>query len=306
MMFKPRIFISSTLGENLEIRSNLKDFYASVGAEVMLYEKTLTPSVNTMTYRKDILDADFIIMIIKDDYGKRTEKGISGTHEKLRIALDTKIPMHVYIKLEEGKRDADELIKEINNNKISFYYFKTDKDLFKRIKETTFTIAKEIMLKNIEDARLPKETVKKISGEYDYGKAMEIINIVESMIKTSNSGFDWVDSTIFTDFIGPIDYENNYQPWIFIDKKLQDIFGGMLSVYHEYEWHGNDYTSIAGSHRTVKVPVLGEVILSRCSASIHPKYEREHYESIFERFLEKYIEFREYVGRMRLSVDTVV
>ncbi|EMS72750.1 hypothetical protein [Ruminiclostridium cellobioparum] len=72
---------------------------------------------------------------IKNQYGNRTETGISGTHEELQIALETNIPKHVYIKLEDGDRDAKELINEIDNNQISYYYFKDDDDLLKRIQE---------------------------------------------------------------------------------------------------------------------------------------------------------------------------
>ncbi|MBU3251553.1 DUF4062 domain-containing protein [Clostridium algidicarnis] len=161
MIFRPRIFISSTLSENLNVRSEIETFFLSIGAEAMLYEKNLTPSVNIMTYRKDILDADFIIFTVKSQYGNRTEAGISGTHEELQIALEANIPKHVYIKLEDGESDAKELIEEIDNNKISYYYFKDDEGLLKRIKETTFTIAKEIMLKKVEDAQLPKVLLKR-------------------------------------------------------------------------------------------------------------------------------------------------
>ena len=157
MIFKPRIFISSTLSENLTIRSQIEKFFFSIGAETLLYEKNLTPSVSPMTYRNDIIDADFIIFIIKNKYGQRTENGISGTHEEFNISLETNIPKHVYIKLENGERESKELIEVINNNQISYYYFKTDKDLLKRIKETTFTIAKEIMLRKVEDAQLSKK-----------------------------------------------------------------------------------------------------------------------------------------------------
>jgi hypothetical protein len=150
MIFKPRIFISSTIGENLEIRDELQNFYTSIGAEALLYEKNLTPSTLPMTYRKDILDADFVIFIIKDDYGKPTDAGISGTHEEFQIVLSTSIPKHVYIKLKNGgsdlkKKSLKKFIAEIEKEQISYYYFKDDKDLLKRIKETTFTIAKDIM-----------------------------------------------------------------------------------------------------------------------------------------------------------------
>lgn len=307
MIFKPRIFLSSTLNENLKIRSEIEKFYSGIGAEAMLYEKNLTPSVNTMTYRKDILDADFIIFIIKNKYGTRTEKGISGTHEEFQIALETNIPKHIYIKLEESERDAKELIEEIDNNQVSYYYFKNDEDLFKRIKETTFTIAKEIMLKKIEEASLPKNSVKKISVKHDYDKAVDIIKIIESMKKVSRSTeFDWIDSTLFHSFIEPIEMYRDNEAWIFIDRKIEDILDELLSIYKQFNQHSCDYTSIPGTHRTIKVQVLGEIIVSRCSVCPSPKLSHAEYGNIIKAFLDKYNEFREYIGRMRLFTDTII
>lgn len=307
MIFKPRIFLSSTLSENLNIRSEIETFFSSIGAEAMLYEKNLTPSVNTMTYRKDILDADFIIFIIKNVYGTRTEKGISGTHEEFQIALDTNIPKHIYIKLGENERDAQELIDEINNNQISYYYFKSDEDLFRRIKETTFTIAKEIMLKKVEEASLPKNSVKKISVKYDYDKAIEIIKIIESMKRVSRyTEFSWVDSTLFHSFIEPIEMYRTNEAWFFIDRRIEDILDELLIIYNQFNQHCYDYTSISGTHRTIKVQVLGEVTISRCSACPNPTLSYTQYEDIVRKFLDKYNEFREYIGRMRLFTDTIV
>lgn len=307
MIFRPRIFISSTLSENLKIRSEIETFFSSIGADAMLYEKNLTPSTNIMTYRKDILDADFVIFIVKKQYGNRTEAGISGTHEELQIALESHMPKHVYIKLEGGERAAQELIEEIDNNQISYYYFKDDEELLKRIKETTFTIAKEIMLKKVEDAQLPKNSVKKISCKYDYDKAVEIIKIVESMRKINNSlGFDWIDSTLFISFIEPIKMYRDGEEWIFIDKKVEDILNEMLIAYEKFGRHCYDYTSIPGSYRTIKVAILGEVIISNCSVGYSPELSRDEYMKIIFEFFEKYNQLREYVGKMRVFVDTII
>lgn len=45
MIFRPKIFISSTFKENKSLREDIHDFFVSVGAEPMLYEKEMTPSV---------------------------------------------------------------------------------------------------------------------------------------------------------------------------------------------------------------------------------------------------------------------
>lgn len=303
MIFKPRIFISSTLDENLSVRSKIESFYSSVGAETMLYEKNLTPSVNQMTYRKDILDADFIILIIKNKYGTRTERGISGTHEELKIALNANIPLHVYIKLEANQSDAKEIIDEINNNRISYYYFKNDKDLLERIKETTFTIAKEIMLKSVEDTKLPRNTVLKLSIKHDYEEALNIISIVESMFKVyNNTEFDFVNSSLFIDFLGPIDFYHSNDR-IYADSKIEEFITQLLSISKKYSQHVNDFTAIPGTQRSITVPILGEVMIYRCSCCNNPKLSNQEYHSIIEEFIDKFKEFKNYISEIRLSAD---
>lgn len=307
MIFKPRIFISSTLNENLKIRSKIEDFFSSIGAETLLYEKNLTPSVNAMTYRRDILDADFIIFIIKNEYGTRTDYGISGTHEELIISLENKIPKHVYIKLEDGETNAKELIDEINNNQISYYYFKNDTDLLKRIKATTFTIAKEIMLKKLEDSQLSKYSIKRISTKYDYERAVEIIKIIESMKKVENNfRFDWVDTNIFDAFISPIVDSKERERWIFIDKKIEDILDELLVIYHKFNCHCIDYTTIPGTNRSFEVDILGQVTINSCSVCRKPELSRDGYMSIIKEFFEQYSKLRKYIEKMRLDTDTII
>ena len=206
MIFRPRIFISSTLGENLSIRKKLETFYKSIGAEPMLYETNLTPSVVPASYRTDILDADFIIFILKNQYGTPTpDTGLSGIHEEFRIALATDIPKHVYIKKPPRENVAQVLKAEMDSHQISYYYFEKDTELLSRIKETTFTIAKEIMLKKITDIALPKQSAQKISVQYDYLQAIEIIKILRVMQDFgSKYGFDYVTTTLFGTFLFPI------------------------------------------------------------------------------------------------------
>ena len=61
MYFKPRIFVSSTMGDKLALRNKIKDIFESAGAEVALYEKDLTSSTTPNTYREDILQTDFVV-----------------------------------------------------------------------------------------------------------------------------------------------------------------------------------------------------------------------------------------------------
>lgn len=67
MIFRPKIFISSTFKGNESVRNQIRDYFYSVGAEPLLYEHELTPSINPLTYRTNLLDADFMILIVKEE-----------------------------------------------------------------------------------------------------------------------------------------------------------------------------------------------------------------------------------------------
>ena len=218
MAFKPRIFISSTFSDNKKVRDSIKKHFIELGAEPLLYESNLTPSTKPMTYRKDILEADFVILIMKDNYGTETDWGISGTHEEYRIAKENRIPFHVYLK--PSKSQDNKLIKELLADQVSFYYFKTDVELMNRLKETTFIIAEEIILKNLEQKRLSHLKVCQLSYNSDYQRAMDIIRSVEQMKKYSTQfGFDYLTTNIFTSFMEPIIDYFNHQKHIFINWK---------------------------------------------------------------------------------------
>lgn len=161
------------------MRKEVEEHFKSVGGEPLLYEINLTPSTIPMTYRQDILEADFILLIMKDNYGTETEKGLSGTHEEYRIAKENKIPIHVY--LTSNQEQTNELVEELNRDGVSYYYFDSDEELVARIKETTFTIAKEILLNQLSQLNLDGNLVRKIVSNHDYYKSLEIIKIIENM-----------------------------------------------------------------------------------------------------------------------------
>jgi uncharacterized protein DUF4062 len=142
VFFKPRIFISSTL-DLASIRSEIKSLFESVGAETMLYEKNLTPSINRSTYRQDVLDADFVIFIFEERYGGITESGKSGTNEEWDIVAQAGIPTHVYIKKTDEKEDSLNrfLSDEIQGKQVSYYYYSNTAELLEQIRRMIFTVA---------------------------------------------------------------------------------------------------------------------------------------------------------------------
>jgi len=155
MYFKPRIFISSTMGDKLQLRTDIKNIFESAGAEVVLYEKDLTPSVNPNTYRSDILQTEFAIFIIDQRYGAKTNTGLSGTEEEFDIVSFNKKPCHVYLKKIKKTDEAKQFEDKIRSKGISFYYYKDTKDLLNKLRLTCFTIARDIAYYQIDNQILP-------------------------------------------------------------------------------------------------------------------------------------------------------
>lgn len=238
MSFKPRIFISSTF-DLIKLRKKLSTFFKSIGAEPLLYEENLTPSVNKATYRKDLLDADFTIFIFDKRYGSETDSGLSGTHEEWLISNQNNIPSHVYIKFEdEAKSSKEERLKEfisdeIDNNFVSYYFFKNETDLLRRIKETSLTIAHDIVLNKIEQSSLDKRVVRNLSINQDYKEALSFMRHMEEIIHLHHieGGPDINRTTILNFILGTWATYADRQRKLFIDEKFNDLFYNIFTPY---------------------------------------------------------------------------
>ncbi len=303
MAFKPRIFISSTFSDNKKVRERIKKHFVELGAEPLLYESNLTPSTKPMTYRKDILEADFVILIMKDNYGTETEWGISGTHEEYKLAKENQIPIHVYLMLNESKNNK--LIKELIADQVSYYYFKTDTELLKRLKETSFIIAEEIILKNLAQKKLPHFTVRQLSYNADYQRAIELIRSIERMKKYNNQFyFDYLTTTVFVNFIEPIIFYFKQQEHIFINGKLDDALSDMILIAQKFiDNHSLDYTTIPNTNTKFIHGASEEVLVSRLSYHKNTDLNHEDYHQMLKDFFEKYEKFKDLVKDLRLLVD---
>jgi len=246
MFFKPRIFISSTF-DLIPLRGKIDNIFGKTGAEVLLYEKNLTPSTQSATYRRDIQEADFVIMILDSRYGSTTEDaGLSGTHEEWRLATRFNIPCHVYIKSDvDREENLDEFIKELNKERISYFYFKTENELLKRLKETTFTIAHEIAFKNLKESELGEKAAKKLIQKYEYKIALEFIKLIESVIHISKQGsYDFLNSTLITEAFSYLSYKYDHNKTLFYDTRLNEKFEHMILLYNGFSFdHSNVYSS---------------------------------------------------------------
>jgi len=307
MIFRPKIFISSTFKENEKVREQIRKYFYSVGAEPLLYERELTPSISPMTYRINLLDADFMILIVKDDYGTETETGISGMHEEYRIAHNNKIPLHVYLKRNSNvpiDKEVNPLVEELKKDGISYYYFNSDSDLLKHLKETTFTIAKEIMVNDITNSKIPKKSIIKLAGNSDYDRAMQIITIIESMRDVAKIyELDLITSTIFSECLECIIYEFSSLRHHFINWKLDEILNNILKIAAIYIDHSvKDFTATSNSHEyTIKI--LNTVNVNNLSYHKCSDWQISDYEKSLDTFFNEYEKFKEIVQNIRTEID---
>lgn len=225
MYFKPRIFISSTMGDKLKLRKEIKKIFEDVGAEVALYEKDLTPSIEPNTYRNDILQTDFVIFIIDERYGVPTNLGISGTEEELNIALYSKKPCHVYLKQVNKTAEAQRFEDFIRSKGISFYYYCDETDLKKKLKKTCFTVARDIVFSNIEKQQINPLQIRKMAINYDIEVGKPFCKLMESTIEIHNkTPFTFIDSNLMIQALSlPAESILVEPKSIFIDKKCNEI-----------------------------------------------------------------------------------
>ncbi|MGE8712012.1 DUF4062 domain-containing protein [Leptospira interrogans] len=238
MYFKPRIFISSTL-DLAPIRKEIREFLESVGAEVMLYEENLTPSIKSSVYRQDILEADFIIFLFNEKYGSRTNSGKSGTHEEWEVALNSDIPKHVYIRQNIKLKRTDSLqkfiIKEISNKSISFFYYSDNEKLIKQIKSTVFTIARDIALNKVGIKYISKERILQLSILKDFESGLHLIRSFEELQeKCSRLEISFIETTIITDFFNPFFYSFEADPDIIIDIFLNSYYKDIFKSFKKF------------------------------------------------------------------------
>ncbi len=307
MIFRPRIFISSTFKENTQLRNRIRDYFYSVGAEPLLYEKELTPSVKPLTYRDNVLDADFMILIVKDEYGTKTETGLSGIHEEYFIAKNNGVPIHVYLKKNHSndRELTNPLIDDLRNDGISYYYFEDDEDLLNRLKETTFTIAIEIKLSQFMDNKVSDSKLFKLSGQRDYERGMEVINIIESMKNIARKNeIDYINSNLLIVCFEGIIYEFSSTKHQFMNWKIEDKLHELLICAHEFIEHSVNEFNSNGFYREYHISVLGKIEVTNFdSQKYQDGWNRDNYKTKLNEIMQKYEEFKKLIQELRMDID---
>lgn len=317
--FKPRIFISSTFEENKTFRQCIENFLKSIGAEPILYEKNLTPSTLPKVYRESIKEADFVILVIRKNYGTPTNSGLSGIHEEYRIAMENNIPTHVYIlksdyksgnrdeQIDEDIESVNKLIEEINKNGNSYFYYKSESELIRRIKETTFSIAKDVVEKISINHVFSRSEALRISLKSDYSNAFPIIYIMKDMFeKIEKYSIDYVKYDIISVYTE--DILSNYKAYanFFINDSINNKFENLCASINEFV----DYQtkeSVYANTNVIKVEVryLGKKQLSSLDhVERYGRIDYMKYQEMLNNIKESFEKFEEQAMIINLASET--
>ena len=302
MYFKPRIFISSTIKDKSNLRKNIKNIFENAGAEVVLYEHDLTPSVISNTYRKDILQANFVIFIVDDIYGSFTEYNLSGTEEEFRIVQQNKIPCHLYLKNVPKTEEAEKFEKLIKRNGISYYFYKDEQELKKKLSSTCFTIAKDIVLAEIETQSLPNKTIDKMAKDADYKKALYWCKIFDEIFEIDKTDFKIINSNLLLQTLDLACYDNLNSKNIFIDKLLEKIFKDTFNATNNIVEYICNHSTPIGRGVNFKFPYEKNGInVSFLDWDINVDFDWLEEEA--KKMYENYKCFRNYISTMRIEAD---
>ncbi len=302
MYFKPRIFISSTMGDKLQLRTDIKNEFEKHGAEVALYEKDLTPSVDLNTYRSDVLKADFVIFIIDDRYGKKTEFGISGTEEEFVLVQNNRIPFHVYLKQVRKTKNAKAFEEKLKTQGISFYYYNSEEELKEKLFSTSFTIARDIIYNNIDQLSLDRNLIRKLAIKCDYEICLSICSGFEKVIEiTNNTGFSLDNSNILIATFSPYVTQILQNKPGLIDKQLDNLLRAFLLNISALT-QKISIESIPG-RASQEIAFLGEQKISLNFNSWIQPVDSNWYSTQVNNIVMSYNAFRGYLSNMKIEGD---
>jgi hypothetical protein len=304
MYFKPRIFISSTLAGKLGLRKKLEQLFIDVGAEPLLYESSLTPSINPYTYRNDIKESDFVIFIIDDINGTPTSSGVSGTMEEIKIARELNKPNHTYIKhcIKDG--EMDEIENSMKKAGVSFYYYENEAQLLKKIKSTIFTISREAAMSKVNEETFTFKKLVAMSYNTDYKQALDIIAINDRMYELEkNTMYDRIFSNLFIACTEPIILTTDASRINFINPILEGKLVKLCNIAKEYSnKHCNNFSSKKGSME-FSVPCIGTISVYSVSIDNHPFVDKEWYENKLKEYDAAYEDFVSYIKNIKVFID---
>lgn len=212
----------------------------------------------------------------------------------------------MYIKHVSNKdKELIQLIKELNKSGVSFYYYKDNNDLLKRMKGTIFTIAKEIAISQVNKLKFSRKDILKHSISHDYSEAMNIIKLVESLKRNINL-INIFDTTIFFDLLDRLTLIYEYDKEIFVENRLNNCFKNIIVEYNKAEkLHTNIYTSKVGQRQKIYFESIDEEV-TFSQLEFHGKdNDKQQVKKNFDDFFSVYEEFKKLVLNLKGEVDSL-
>lgn len=294
MYFKPKIFLSSVMKNKLELRKEIKSYFEKAGAEIVLYEKDLTPSIDKNAYRQDILKTDFVIFIIDENYGNKTEKGLSGTEEEFRIISDSKKLCHVYLSKSAKLDDAKKFENLINEYSISYYYYENEEELKTRIFSTIFTIAKDITYNNMSIENVDFKAIKSLAMSMDYQNAIKYKKIVDRMFEIDKDyQYDIINSNLTVCFS---DAEYYFE---FIDKKLEEKYLSLKeSIDNIAEKISNE--SLPRNRPSIEIDDM-HLNFNEWNIGV----DIDEFKEMYKKIKSNYLNYIEYIKNLKIQLDSI-
>lgn len=292
------------MGDKLKLRTRIKNIFESVGAEVALYEKDLTPSVTPNTYRDDILQTDFVIFIIDERYGVQTESGLSGTEEEFNIISYNKKPCHVYLKKIDKTDNAERFEASIRSRGISYYYYSSESDLIKKLKSTCFTIARDIVFSNIDKQQVKPLLIKKAALRQDVEMGASFCSIMECAIEINNqTQFTFIDSNLMIQALGPAVHSILSESHsIYIDRKCNDLLCALCNQIVTFNNKISVEACPSALHTTLKF-LNNELYLTnnQWATAIDVNW----YKSQLDTIMNTYQQFKGYIAQLSLERELI-
>ena len=286
----------------LKLRENIKEWFESAGAEVALYEKDLTPSTVPYTYRQDILQTDFVIFILDERYGAKTNTGLSGTEEEFHIVSHNKIPCHIYLKKIKKTDEAKKFEELIKNKGISYYYYKDEADLLNRIKSTCFIIAKDICISNLCAQKIETHIINKAAKQSDYNLGVYYCEMFEGLLEICNKTSYSIENSnlLIAAFDGLSDWVNKTKT-LFIDQKLEELFREIFACVNEINRYISAEASPTLPFVNIPFPHMNELYV--CFNNYGNTYDNVWLSNKITELTNKYFSFKMYLAHMQIEGD---
>jgi len=257
-MRRPHIFISSrlTLGP---LRAQIRALLECSGFSAEIYEADSTPSTEPATYLRDIGNADFVIFVLDQTYGKpRPSTGRSGVHEEWEIVKSKGTANHVYLQRASTASTVDEeqetfIRSELEEREISYFYYESAPELLQQIQKSIVKMALDISHSPDFRAGVPQRVLAGEVAKRDHDTFFLWDRALTQVDTIENEGNYLTDGWVF--ICDSFPHFNPERLGPFLDMKIQELFGDVLHAMLAVSGHEEIHVvGDSGDGPTINLP----------------------------------------------------